>query len=223
MIKKLCFTAIFLAVFAAIPAGAQERFLRPVDEGPEDASFTAFRTKLRAAVEKRDAAFIYSILDPRIMLSFGGSQGLKDFKQNWKIENKRSDFWPAMKAVIENGGHFDRENAVRSNSFWAPYTFNGWPQDLDAFEYAAIFGKDVNVREAPGKTAKVVAQLSYNIVKAEYGEPRGDKISEWAKITTLGGITGYVHTDYIRSPIDLRANFEKKRGVWKMTTFIAGD
>lgn len=26
-----------------------------------------------------------------------------------------------------------------------------------------------------------------------------------------------------RSPIDYRAGFEKKRGVWKMVTFVAGD
>ena len=70
-------------------------------------------------------------------------------------------------------------------------------------------------------------RLSYNVVKVE-DDPVGEvgeerKKPEWRKVRTLGGLSGFVKTEFVRSPIDYRAGFEKKRGVWKMVAFIAGD
>jgi hypothetical protein len=45
----------------------------------------------------------------------------------------------------------------------------------------------------------------------------------WRHVRTLGGLNGYVKQEFVRSPIDYRAGFEKKRGVWKMIAFIEGD
>jgi len=206
---------------------AQERYVKPVDEGKLDPSFAAFRAKLIDAAERRDAKFILSILDPKISLSFGGQDGIADFKSMWKLESGGKEFWAEFLPVIKNGGTFVRENGKRTNLFYAPYTFNTFPEDLDGFEHFAIFGSNVNLRESPDSESKIIARLSYNVVTHE-PDPLGrggetGKVSGWQRVRTLGGLVGYVRSEYVRSPIDYRAGFEKKRGVWKMVAFIAGD
>ena len=83
------------------------------------------------------------------------------------------------------------------------------------------------LREKPTAGAVVITTLSYNVVKVDYENSvklkNSDTEYDWLKVETLGGKKGYVKADYVRSPIDYRAVFEKKRGVWKMTAFIAGD
>jgi len=216
------------ALILILAAGvfAQERFVKPVDEAKLDPSFLAFRTKLIAAAERKDANFIHSILDPKIELSFGGDSGIPTFKRMWKIESKNTKFWAELLPVIKNGGTFDRVDGKRTGVFFAPYTFNSFPADLDGFEHFVIFGSDVNLRKEPRTDAEVVAKLSYNIVQIEPETVPKSGRSEypgWRHVRTLGGLNGYVRQEFVRSPIDYRAGFEKKRGVWKMIAFIEGD
>ncbi|QYO66199.1 SH3 domain-containing protein [Leptolyngbya sp. 7M] len=218
---KIFKVALFVFALAA-SIYAQERYVTPVDEAIKDASFMAFRTKLIAAAERKDLAYVKSIMDPNIKLSFGGHTGLKGFDQLWK---NKADFWDQFPPVIKNGGRFTGEGRNKMNSFTAPYLYTEMPDDLDAFDHHVIFGNNVNLRERPSMQAKVLDQLSYNVVKAKDTVFSASDRSkpEWIRIETLGGKTGYVNARYVRSPIDYRAGFEKKRGVWKMTFFIAGD
>lgn len=203
----------------------------PVDEGPKDASFLAFRTKLIAAAERRDVNYIISVMDPKIELSFGGHSGIAGFRKFWKIDRKDTEFWDVFLRVIKNGGAFLGDGKNKYNSFTAPYTFSSWPEEVDWAEYHAIFGNNVNLREAPSADAKIIDRLSYNLVKTDYdksirkktGKSAEQEDMEWIWVQTANGKTGYVKDDLVRSHVDYRAGFEKKRGVWKMTYFIAGD
>lgn len=216
-----------LTLFAFYHAVAQERFVKPVDEAAKDASFLAFRTKLIEAAKKRDAKFILSAVDPKISNTFGEDNGIRYFKTFWKIENPQSEFWNEFLNVITRGGTFTKEAGLRNKQFCAPYTFTSFPVDLDAFEYQAIYGNNVNLRSKPAADAPVVANLSYNVVKVDFENSVKIKNKEndysWLKIETLGGQKGFVKSEFVRSPIDYRACFERKKGVWKMTVFIAGD
>lgn len=218
----------FLLLFTFSTA-AQERFVRPVDEGPNDASFVAFRNKLLTAIDKRDTKAIVAVMDPRIKLSFGGDTGIAAFRRIWKPDSKQSKFWDEFGKVLRNGGNFDTSNG-RRNSFYAPYTFSSWPDDLDSFEYQVIFGNNVNLRSAASMTANVVGQLSYNVVKVDYDRSVKKRVNgkttddyEWLRVTTLGGKTGFVNADYVRSSIDYRAGFTKVKGKWRFDFFVAGD
>ena len=222
---KIVLSFLLLIVLTGVGLG-QERFVKPVDEAGQDASFLEFRAKLIEAAERKDAAFILGILDPKINLSFGGDAGIADFKRIWKINSKNSKFWDEFLTVMKNGGKWWKDEKG-GKTFFAPYTFDGFPQDLDVFMYEAIFGSNVNLRESPSTDARVVAQLSYNIVTVESDpDTAAGKIRQnrgWSKVKTLGGLEGWVKNELVRSPIDYRAGFEKKRGVWKMVVFIAGD
>ena len=220
---RFCFLLILVAAWSAI---GQERFVPPVDEAKLDVSFLAFRTKLIDAAERRDTKFVYGILDPKIELSFGGDQGVKDFKEMWKIEDPKTKFWDEFLQVIRNGGSFSRQNGKRTGLFLAPYTFESFPADLDGFEHFVIFGSGVNLRERAEVDSPVVAKLSYNVVKIDDSATvmkGGSEDADWYRVATIGGLKGFVKAEFVRSPIDYRAGFEKKRGQWKMVVFIAGD
>lgn len=218
--------SLVLLIAAVIGAAGQEQFVRPVDEAGQDPTFAAFRTKLIAAAERRDKAYILGILDPQIKLSFGGDEGVADFKRMWKFSSRNTPFWKEFLAVIKNGGTFMKENGRKTGEFWAPYTYGRFPEALDPFEVGAIFGTDVNLRSAPSTTAPVVARLSYNVVEIQpetVPKSGRSEYPDWWEVKTLGGLRGYVRKEYVRGALDLRAAFEKKRGKWRLTVFIAGD
>lgn len=219
------FVLCWLALWASAAFAQSERFLQPVDEARKDASFFAFRAKLIAAAERRDAKYILSIVDPKISNTFGEDDGFRYFKNFWKLENRRSEFWDEFLPVITRGGTFSSESGVKQ--FCAPYTYTSFPADLDNVEHQAIFGNNVNLRAKPETNAAVVAALSYNIVKVDYENSvkiKGEDFKfSWLKVETFGGKRGFVKAEFVRSPLDYRACFEKKRGAWKMTVFISGD
>jgi hypothetical protein len=216
---NLLFCLILFAVFNVF---AQDRFVKPVDEAQKDESFLAFRTKLIQAAKHRDTKYILSIVDADIKNSFGGDDGIQEFKEWWKINDAKSEFWKEFLPVISNGGQFI---AGENNLFCAPFSFTAFPEDLDAFSYSVIFGNNVNLRSKPNINAPIISTLSYNIfemVKAVKDKENSENVS-WYEIRTLGGKEGFIKPEYARSPIDYRACFEKKNGKWKMTAFIAGD
>ena len=175
------FVLAALGVFIA-PATARERKLYPVDDGQKDASFNSFRERLLKAAKERDKKYLLSVIDPKIKWSFGGDDGVAGFRKHWKLDGDDSELWNELTNVLSLGGTFSTSGGRRE--FWAPYTFSRFPDDLDAFEYAAITGKDVRVRAKPNPDAPVVANLSYDLVKAEFPEKGG--AGGWAKVMIRG-------------------------------------
>lgn len=220
-IVKISISACLLLICLS-NISAQERYVRPVDEGKKDKSFAEFRAKLIQAVNKHDKKYLLSVLDPNIKSSFGGDDGISDFKKFWKIDSPKSKLWKELSAALNNGGNFSDKN-----NFTAPYTFASFPDDLDAFEHSVIFGNNVNLRTKPDLSAESAANLSYNVVKVDFENSVGDKAEppnySWLKVETLGGKKGFVSAEFVRSPIDYRAIFTKEKGKWKMTAFVSGD
>jgi len=205
----------------SISTGSQNRKLYPVDEAAKDPAFFTFRARLIQAVQRRDATYLLRILSPKISNSFGGSEGVADFKKMWKPESSQSGVWTELAKVLSLGGAFDKDG-----SFSAPYLHSSWPEEEgDGFEVGVIVGGNVRVRTAPQITASVIRNLSFDIVDVpdwQRTKARGEK-REWTKVKLADGQTGYVAEEFIRSPIDYRAIFEKENGRWVMTAFIAGD
>lgn len=218
--KFVIFIVFFLAA-GVISVSAQERFLKPLDEGPDDASFVAFRAHALRAVAQKDAAFIKSIVDKDIRVDFGGGFGMKDFLKHWNGLSAKSDFWPQFEFALKNGGEYAKMKNRGPKQFWAPYIYASFPEDLDGTVYSAVTGENVRLREKPNASAKIIGQLSYNIVKTFFDESIPDP--KWVEVETLGGKRGWVSADLVRSPIGYRACFEKIDGEWKLTVFVAGD
>lgn len=201
--------------------------LNPVDEAPQDTSFFLFREDLLEAVRNKDIFFVTKALDPNIKASFGDPEGIATFVRIWGLESpdktKDSRLWDVLEKVLEGGGTFE-ENGQR---FIAPYVFSTFPEEYDSFEYGAITGSGVRMREGPGLNTRTLTTLSHNIVKingySEHEDTIGGEVHSWVAIETLDGTEGHVYGQFVDKPIDFRAGFEKKDGRWWMVFLVAGD
>ena len=211
---------VFFLTGLCQPISAQVAKLYPVDEAHRDPSFFVFRARLFEAIQQRDAGFITSILSPDIKNSFGGNDGVAEFKQYWKPERPDSKFWKTMTSVLALGGSFHS-----NTTFMAPYAYSKFPDEYDAFEHGVVIGENVRVRKQPAIESPVVATLSFDIVKVVEWKPKqaAESKQSWVTISLKDGTSGYIAREYIRSPIDYRAIFEKKDGKWQLTAFVSGD
>lgn len=220
--------AVASAAMAAEGAGTEGVKLYPIDEGPSDPDFAAFRARLLGAIERRDADFLLGSLHKDIKLSFGDWAGIETFKKLWKPESADSPVWRELRDMLVLGGTFGC-GQLQKTVFIAPYVFCRFPgMRFEAFEYAAITGTNVRVRSEPSSKAPVIATLSYDVVElGEYGDPVHETIGgdsyRWVPVVLPGNRPGYVNGRYIRSSIDYRAGFRKTDGSWKMEFFLRGD
>jgi len=183
-----------------VKCAAAPGVLCPADEGPNDPSFAAYRERLVAAVEKKDRAALVAMVDPHIRTSFGDGGGPDDVK------------WDELRKILPLGGTF------REGSFWAPYVYSTWPDEIDAFTHVAAIRPGVALHETPSAGAKTIRTLDWSILELLDTTP-----GEWRHVKTLDGATGYVESNDVRSPIAYRAGFNKTANGWTMTALVAGD
>ncbi|HET9532073.1 MAG TPA: SH3 domain-containing protein [Blastocatellia bacterium] len=223
MVIRLCIHLILTLIFIVSfhqQSPAQVAKLYPVDEADRDPSFFTFRARLLEAIQKRDTAFIISILSPNVKNGFGGNDGIEEFKKLWRPDHSDSEFWNTMMKVLALGGTFDG-----AGRFMAPYTYSKFPDEIDGFTHGAVLGENVRVRKEPALDGSVAGTLSYDIVKVvEWGAKQAVANNQnWVLVSLRDGAKGYVAKTYIRSPIDYRAGFEKRDGRWMLTFFVSGD
>ncbi len=213
---------IGIAVVSAVAAlAAQQLKLSPVDEAASDPGFLAFRTQLQRAIDRRDVKFLRSAISPDIELGGEGEQqGPEDFEQVWRPGDPSSDLWDTLDDVLALGGSF-QEHGRR---FCAPYVYSNWPEAVSPADALAVITKGVNLRQSCAANARVVTVLDHDIVTwsgAHETITRAGK--EWAEVKTAGGIAGCVLDEYVRSPLDYHACFEKIQGKWKLTALMEGE
>ena len=218
---------IVLFVFAALLLGsrtsevlAQTGKLLPVDEAVRDPELFVFRARLQAAVARHDTAALLEVVDPNIKIGFGGNDGIAAFRETWKLQDgDRSPLWAELGLVLALGGQFQG-----ANLFAAPYVFTS--DKADAYEEGAVLGANVRVRAEPRLGSQVLATLSFDIVRfsnAGRSKLTAEQAKEWTAVELQGKRTGYIASQYVRSPVDYRALFNKIGGRWRMTAFVAGD
>ena len=211
--RALVVAAVF--VFACPPLAWPQATLPPVDQATAVPDFFSFRAQLQAAVARRDADAVLSVLSKDVKLSFGGDAGSADFKTLWKPDAPDSVLWETLATVLALGGTF-----AADGTFTAPYVFAAWPEDRDAFSFMAAIGSGIRVRSAPSSTAPVVDALDFAIV--EIVEPTAAD-AKWVRIRLPPDRIGFVDRRLLRSPIDYRINFAKLDGRWQVVSFLAGD
>ncbi|MBS1715199.1 MAG: hypothetical protein JST30_12770 [Armatimonadetes bacterium] len=189
--------------------------LMPRDEAAHDASFVTFRKSLTAALKKGNDTWVVSRIDPDVRISFGEENGKAALLSSWKRSpSAKAAFLKELLLIVGLGGGF------REGSFWAPYTYAFWPDELDAFENAVAAGARVELKESMSPASKTLAVLSYDIVRLV---PEDSRVStEWRRIEHRGK-KGFARTGEVRSGADARACFTKVKGSWRLTAFVAGD
>jgi hypothetical protein len=195
--------------------------LLPIDEAGRRPDFFTFRAHLQRAVARRDWPAVLAVVHSKIRNSFGPDDGLATFRETWNAESADSALWETLGAVLALGGSFDR-----AGNFMAPYVYSRWPGTVAGFEHVAVVGSRVRVRAAPRADAEVLAALSYAILRRQTGadsQIAPAVADDWTAVALAGGRTGFIASQYVRSPIDYRAIFAEEGGRWRLMALIAGD
>lgn len=203
------------------PAAAETHQVLPFDQAPQNPAFQQYRDVLLESVRARDLEAVLRAAAPDILLSFGGDEGRQTLRQmlegTWLLEAEH--YWRELEEILANGGGFDQEGG-----FNAPYWFAAeppLPDDADWYNLLYVIGDKVRLRAGPGTDHPVLASLSYELVFLEqYREG-----ALWIQIRRQDGQSGWMHADYLRSPIGYRAGFSQVEGSgdWLMQYFLAGD
>lgn len=233
-------TALWLLLLMANFAFGQSKY-PPRNEVHKDSSLTTFICKLQYAIFKKDKDFLLSVVDTNIKNSFGGDDGIEEFKEMWNIDNPNSDIWFYLSKLISLGGVFYAySDTISPNGFLFPYVCAiELPDTLNVFTTMIVTATNVNVREKPDDTSKIVGQFNYDIVTVDYDKSypefefeEGEKLKhvqyygekEWYYVSSLDKkICGYVHWEYIWGCVDYRLILYKIDGIWKITCLISGD
>lgn len=211
------------------PQAAQPPVGAPIqitDESEKDPALAAVLKSLREAVAARDANRLLALVPDTVRYTFGTDNGKQGFIKEWKLDSdpEQSPIWAELGDVLALGG-----SLADGSRYSAPYLFTHFPEQYDAFQYLAVIGDGVVVREAASPDAAPLTRLSWTVVKAG-GPPVGPQQTVdgrsygWRPVVLEDGREGYVLERYVRSPIDYRLLLGKnKAGDWEIQAFVAGD
>lgn len=214
-----------LLASTALPLSAAPAFARntaaPEDQADRDAALKRVRDAALAAAKARDFKRLSPYLDPAIQLDFGGGAGANLLRRRLA---ERPGLWEELVWVLGHGGRFDQQRKL----FTAPYTFSTDTRGIDPFEAGILIGPAI-VRAAARANATPLATLRDTVVRVidwRHSETTPSPFyrrTDWIEIVLPDKRRGWVEAKHARSAVDYRAGFEKKRGQWRMTFFLAGD
>lgn len=217
MKRSTLLSTLAAALHAATPPA---RHLPPVDESAKDASFAAFKARLLAALEKKDASFLLTVVAEDVQVSGGDDLGIKAFRNFWKLDTApaQSGVWAELAAVLKLGCAYDPQG-----TFSAPYLYARFPNGLDTAEYVVAVHERAPLRAAGNASAPVIETLHYDVLQVlDTGQDPGVK-DRWPHVRSASGKAGYVDPRDVRSPLGYRAGFERRKGAWLLTYFLSGD
>jgi len=203
------------------PLDAQVFEFPPIDQGPSDSTFQAFRNSLRRAVSQYDTAFVVSVLAPEVTTGFDSPAGPVGFYTMWFQRSPSPNLWEVLGSTLALGGAFHSDSV-----FMAPYVTARWPGQFDSFEHVAVVGRQVRVRNGPSREARILTTVTYQILRIHGYGPIPDESggsTKWIRVYLRDGREGYVAQPYIRSPIDYRVAFKKRGGRWLLSWIGIGD
>jgi hypothetical protein len=215
------YTSLFFWFMLSTSVAAQRLdlpHLPPVDESAHDPQLKVYIVHLRTAVQKRDKDELQKLMAPDILLTFGPPP--LNVEEFLGLTNPDSPVWNDLEIVLQFGGTF-----LNQNLFCIPYIFTKFPHELGGYAHQVTIRPSVIARKAPAENAPVVATLEFAIVRTDLGTPKistGPQGQRWARIY-VDGQTAYVPENSLRSPIDIRACFEKRAGGWLMSALVGGD
>jgi hypothetical protein len=192
----------------------------PVNQATRDPALAKVIAETLAAAKAKDWKRLSPHVSEKIQLDFGGGAGRAEMGRRLA---KRAAHWDELVWVLEHGGSFAKDGA-----FMAPYTFSADTGKLDPFEAGILVAK-AKVHAEPREDAAVLAELDRTAVKVvdwKYSDKAPSPFyrrTDWVQVELAGKRKGWLQAKYVRSAVDFRAAFQKQRGVWKMTAFIAGD
>lgn len=222
-------TALMLGVqVLAVPFG------KPEDHTNRIPGFAPFAARLKQAVEARDADYIRSLMVPETQVGWGiewhpmsqreRQAALKEWSSG--LDDPKALFWTVMDRYVQWGIKWDDSQRVARypsiDSQRRDVRFEA--QGMDG----VIAGTGVNVRAAPGRSAKVLTVLNWETVLtpmsrvARPGPWFLEQGPYYTKIRLADGRVGYVSNDFVWTYPGWEAHFKQVNGEWKLSAFTHG-
>ena len=197
----------------------QNPTLAPVSDESRDHGFTAYVSRLKLAVAKRDAKALQKLVDPEVISGGNGEKdqrGWEKFRRQWQVDQQQAPLWDLLADLIELG--FFREGPA---IYVSPYLVWKFPKNLDPSQYLVVLRDPLPLRNAPNRDAAVVATLAFDIVKRI--DPKAALGAfDWVQVETASGKRGYVQASQVRSPQMPTAQFSSKGGQWRLSVLDQG-
>lgn len=173
----------------------------------------AFRERLAAAVQARDADAVAALASPEVRLGFAGDDGrkrlLQKLKANGELLDELARLLPLGCAPSDGGG------------LTIPWHF---AQDMgeldDPYSAMVVTGAQVPLHTAANAGSPARQTVSWDVVTLDKGW-FPDK--PFQQVTTARGAKGFIATDKLRSMLDYRLLATRKGEGWQITAFLAGD
>ncbi|MBL8231452.1 MAG: hypothetical protein JNL98_23355 [Bryobacterales bacterium] len=207
---------MLLALAVVVPVAmlsAQPPAIYPVDDTERDPTFRTFVQRLRTAVEARNTKALRKLTaDDVICGPDKDDKGWKKFVGKWHPDDPQDRrLWLALADMLAAG--FVREHP---RLYLSPYQVWRFPSGINRATHLVIARDKSAMREQPSLDARVVATLSFDIVRSMGDAVRGTGLAEWRPVRTLAGVEGFVMSRDLVSPLAPRAQFGLDRGRWQL-------
>ncbi|MBL8174881.1 MAG: hypothetical protein JNK48_09430 [Bryobacterales bacterium] len=184
--------------------------LYPVDETARDPSFQAFTSRLRSAVEKRDTKALRRLTDDEVVSGpEKEDKGWKKFVERWRPDDPDTELWASLAEMLHLG--FTRE---QPELYLSPYVVWRFPAHLSRRAHLVVAKEKAPLRESPSLDARVLAVLSFDIVRSAGEVVRSERLASYAPVETGDGMRGFVNVNDVVSPMIARGQFYFKQKRW---------
>ena len=198
---------------------AQGPMLAPVSDEARDQSFSAYVSRLKSAVAKRDVKALRNLVAPDVISGGFGAKdqlGWETFRKLWDLDRRDAPVWDTLADLIGLG--FFREGPA---IFVTPYVAWKFPKDLDPSQYLVVLRDPLPLRKEPNRDSPVVGKLAFDIVKRV--DPQAALGAfDWVQVETSTGTRGFVQAAQVRSPLMPRAQFSNQDGRWRLMVLDRG-
>ncbi len=193
------------------PAAAFAGPYAPRDECEKVKGAELFRQQLSAAVKARDAEVVTALAAEDVKLDFGGGSGRAELLGRLKAND--AELWDVLDQLLVLGCSANRQGGIT-----LPWYFD---QNIpgDPFSTMIVTGEAIPLLASADGTGTPARELSWEAVtlvdglvpEAAYQHVKFEKD------------TGYIATDKLRSVVDYRLFASSRNGIWRITSFVAGD
>lgn len=197
---------------SALPAIA----LPPRDDCAALPGWSAFATRLAAAVKARDAAALAALSSPDVTLDYGGGHGPAQLQKRLAAPAGAA-IWADLARILPLGC------AVQGDLVVMPWFFWNVPDEVDPGMTMLVTGQGVPLRAKPSDTAPEVDRLDWSLVTIATSPSYNPAARYTAVITGKPQRKGWIETARLRSLLARRIIAERKGDDWHISALVAGD
>lgn len=221
----LCFLIVLIACESSKgqdKAKYQTISVKPVNETKALPDLSIFVKQLIEASERKDTAFVLSVVDDSAAVFYGGGFYGKDaFLQEFI---KYSNGFEKLKQVLELGGTIEEDDIYLFPYVQSYKLYKDQVKTIGIDPFLTAIGIDsaLVVYSKPKDNAEKKAVLAYPMLQLD--PDSGYMQSNWAKVSTFDNkLKGFVKKDKLYFAADITLNIQKKGNSFKIVAVAPYD